>query len=345
MAPNVLVIGSGGFKGFYYLGAMAVLEREHVLENVHTIVGVSVGSLLGMLYTLYSTEEMMAIAEQRRFDALFQMRPSILEIIASESLFDTTAFEEELVQLIVAKIGFVPTLQQLYTITGITLVAVATNFNRSEPVYFSRHSYPDMPCIQAVLMSCCVPFIFKQMRDAHGTVYVDGVLSDPCPVHLFASDPYRPGPEEAPCEVIALFIHKAEMRPQECTLLNFNYIYQMLTFASDIYGKKKMTLPTPYPVHYLLIKAQISDILVQDISAATRMLNEGMKFAYDWFRKHGGGGGGGGGLLASTTLGGQPGRTEVAEGSSGSRASAPAHLEHQPDGTDEGQEAEDGAGE
>ncbi len=327
MAPNVLVIGSGGFKGFYYLGAMAVLEREHVLEHVHTIVGVSVGSLLGMLYTLYTTEEMVAIAEQRRFDALFQMRPSILEIIASESLFDTTAFEEELVQLLVAKIGFVPTLLQLYTITGITLVAVATNFNRSEPVYFSRHNYPDMPCIQAVLMSCCVPFIFKQMRDAHGTVYVDGVLSDPCPVHIFGSEPYCPGPGEPPCEVIALLINKAEIGPQECTLLNFNYIYQMLTFASDIYGRKKMLLPTPYPVHYVLIKAQISDILVQDVAGASRMLNEGMRFAYDWLRRTAATGGASKALQDSTSDGG---------------ATDLAHLEDEPDGADEGQEAQDG---
>ncbi|GAH01238.1 unnamed protein product, partial [marine sediment metagenome] len=47
--PNILVIGPGGIKGFYYCGALLSLDSGGILSDVDTIVGCSVGSLIGLL--------------------------------------------------------------------------------------------------------------------------------------------------------------------------------------------------------------------------------------------------------------------------------------------------------
>ncbi len=281
MTSNVLMIGAGGFKGFYYLGAIAELEKQHWLDNIHTIIGVSVGSILGLLYTVYPADELVSIASSTSFLTMFKLHASLADMVVHQSIIDTSDFVSELSRLLIVKIGFVPTLSQLYTITGIRFITVSTNMSKCEPVYLSSLTHPDMSCIEAVMKSASVPVIFKQLRDENQCVMADGVFSDPYPVHLFEQPMYQVDQ----CEVIALAIEKIPMDMSSCSAFNFNYIYQTMITPSDILSKFKKAQPTTYPVHLIQIKANIQDILIQNVSDATRMITQGMKFVSEWINE------------------------------------------------------------
>ena len=44
-----LLIGSGGTLGFYFIGCLKVLEKKGLLSNIKNILGISVGSLIGLM--------------------------------------------------------------------------------------------------------------------------------------------------------------------------------------------------------------------------------------------------------------------------------------------------------
>jgi len=47
--PDIVILGPGGIKGFLELGVLYALQNNNLLENVHTYVGVSVGSIISLL--------------------------------------------------------------------------------------------------------------------------------------------------------------------------------------------------------------------------------------------------------------------------------------------------------
>ena len=53
-----LVFEGGGVKGIAYVGAMEVLDREGILNNIERVAGTSAGAMVAVLVGLkYSAEE------------------------------------------------------------------------------------------------------------------------------------------------------------------------------------------------------------------------------------------------------------------------------------------------
>ena len=48
MKITKLVFSGGGIKGISYIGIIKYLEDEDLLKNINTIVGTSIGSVLGL---------------------------------------------------------------------------------------------------------------------------------------------------------------------------------------------------------------------------------------------------------------------------------------------------------
>ena len=70
--PNVLVLGPGGIKGFAELGALIFLESVNYIDSIDTIVGCSVGSVIGLLLIIgYSATEILSeVIQSSIFDEI-----------------------------------------------------------------------------------------------------------------------------------------------------------------------------------------------------------------------------------------------------------------------------------
>jgi predicted patatin/cPLA2 family phospholipase len=120
------------------------------------------------------------------------------DIYAAESFFDTNIeIEVSLsgicsVSLVTSRVKSLlaskfnnknPTFKDLYDLNGARLYICAVNVTKMKPVYFSVDNFPDMHIIDAINMSCNIPFIFKKI-EFQGDYYVDGGLSVNVPLDI-----------------------------------------------------------------------------------------------------------------------------------------------------------------
>jgi len=182
--PQTLVLGPGGVKGFYIMGALLYLERHGWLNDLQTCVGVSIGSVIGLLLTAgYQVTE---IIEHSLSISLFHdfMSISLAQVHENSGLISNEQVKSRLTERLQAKFGFVPTLKQLYEFTAINFVAVTCNIDKGRTEYLSKDTEPDLSAVEAVMLSMNIPFIFYKLR-YKGCTYVDGALGHPYPVDVY----------------------------------------------------------------------------------------------------------------------------------------------------------------
>ena len=181
--PTILVLGPGGIKGFMELGALTKLSEKNILDNIETYFGVSVGSIICLLKIVgYTYPEIAEIGTNLN---LFNGWEDInfKEILENNGLIAHEKLRGFLSNLVVAKIGRLPTFQQLYIITNNKLKVVAYNLTRTETCYFDHISHPDTPVIEAILASCTIPILFYKFK-YNNEYYCDGAIGNPYPINI-----------------------------------------------------------------------------------------------------------------------------------------------------------------
>lgn len=179
--PDVMVIGPGGVKGFAELGVLFELDQNDLLSNVKTYIGVSIGSLLSLLiisgYTIREIITLAADIDILRDHTSF----SVMETIENVGLISIDPIRNILKDLIVKKIGRVPSLQQLYIGTGIEFISTVYNSDLSRREFMSYLTEPDISAVDAVMLSMNIPFIFHRLY-YNGCSYIDGAFGNPYPI-------------------------------------------------------------------------------------------------------------------------------------------------------------------
>jgi predicted acylesterase/phospholipase RssA len=78
-----LALEGGGGKGFAYLGAIDMLEREHVMDRIRGFAGASAGAITAFLLSIgYNTEQLTDFLKTTHFDEFYdppepRVRPSV----------------------------------------------------------------------------------------------------------------------------------------------------------------------------------------------------------------------------------------------------------------------------
>lgn len=178
--PGILVLGSGGVKGLGIIGGLIALEQEGYLDSIHTIVGTSVGAVIGLLLvvgcSLYEIFELGLVStvlcpwrEMHKVDTTFTVTYGP---IPHEKTVQPT------VDIVMRKYGKIPTYKELYEITNKRLVMVSGCLNDRKPVYFDHITSPDMPCIAGMTASMLLAGILSKFM-YNNKLYVDGAFVDP----------------------------------------------------------------------------------------------------------------------------------------------------------------------
>lgn len=161
-AKIALVLGAGSSKGFAHIGALKVLEMNHIPINM--IVGTSVGSAVGSLYAYgYDAFQLQRIS--------FSVgKGDIVDFILP---LPTNGFiwGEKLEEFINKTLNNTP-MEKL----KIPFYAVATDIQTGQEVVFGSGNTG-----QAVRASCSIPGIFRPVRIGDG-MYVDGGVVSPIAV-------------------------------------------------------------------------------------------------------------------------------------------------------------------
>jgi NTE family protein len=182
--PTILILGSGGRKGYLTLGLLLLLKNTKILDHIKTIVGVSVGAVIGLLYIIGCNiteiiEISLSVTPSQMFDNI-----DVKTITSSFGLFSHDLFRDTINQKMIKYFGFKPTLNQLYYMTGIKFTVGVVNLTDYKEEYLSYETDPDLLATEAVIMSMNVPFVFQKYK-YNNKLYIDGGVLNTLPIQLF----------------------------------------------------------------------------------------------------------------------------------------------------------------
>jgi len=160
----ILVLGSGGARGFSHVGVLKVLERNHI--PIDMIVGTSAGSIVGALYADQPSADRVEklLLEAKRSQVIDF---SIFNIASGP--ISGTGLQKFLTANMRAR-----NFSQLQ----IPYVAVATDFETGK-----QHVFASGPIAPAVNASSAAPPFFRPVN-IYGRLYADGGLVDPVAVDV-----------------------------------------------------------------------------------------------------------------------------------------------------------------
>jgi len=168
---DTLVIGGGGMKGAYFLGAIAFLEETNIIERIKNFFGTSIGAIICLFSILnYSSQDQMDIVKNKIF---FHLK--------SFSEIKDSFFKSDVPEILKEYIEPTMTFEQLYKKTEKNYNVIAFDCTRRRETIFSHTHTPHASVYEAVCASCAVPLLFDLVRIGD-SYFTDGGIVNNLPV-------------------------------------------------------------------------------------------------------------------------------------------------------------------
>ena len=179
---KTLVISGGSTKGLAALGVVQAVFDKHICDFYHYI-GTSVGSIINYLLCIGYTpiEIMISITQTSLLEDLSVF--NIANIMSGTGVTRWNIIHEFLEKLTINKIGYLPTLLKIHENFNKKLTICTFNNTKKKLEILNYKTYPDLPCLIAIRMSCNLPLIFDRFKYMD-SYYLDGGLIDNFPIHL-----------------------------------------------------------------------------------------------------------------------------------------------------------------
>lgn len=175
-----LVISGGGPTGISFYGALRELNNNGIwkIEDIETMYGTSVGSLLSVILCLnYDWDTIDDYLIKRPWQNIFKFNMyTIIDSFQKRGFYSMNIFKESFLPLFNGKdISMDITFQEFYHLNGIELHIFATELNTYQLIDFSYKTHPNLKVVEAVYYSCSLPIIFSPILK-NDSCYCDGGL-------------------------------------------------------------------------------------------------------------------------------------------------------------------------
>lgn len=179
---DCMVLSGNSARGLVTMGAVQYLIDNNFL-NPHTLIGTSSGAIINFLYAIgiEPIDGLVYLCTTKVFEQLSQV--NVVSMLHGTGAVSYAHITETLEKIVIAKIGFLPTLQDVYEKFNKTLIIVTHNATTNETEYLSPKTHPTLPCLTAIRMSANLPLVFDQFQ-YNGSYYIDGGLSDNFAIHI-----------------------------------------------------------------------------------------------------------------------------------------------------------------
>lgn len=165
MTIKHLIISGGGPIGLRFLSALQTLNIENYwnIDNIESIYGTSIGSILGTMICLKYDWEILNnyIINRPWHDAIKVTPKQLFESYYNKGIFDKKIIEIIFKPLLQAKdLSLTITLQELFNYSKIDLHIFSFDVNSFTTKEFSHSTHPDMLLFDALFMSSSLPGLF-----------------------------------------------------------------------------------------------------------------------------------------------------------------------------------------
>ena len=194
-----LVFEGGGVKGIAYVGALEVLDKEGILQDIKRVAGTSAGALVAVLIGLgYSAEELKnilwSINFQNFLDSSWGVIRNTKRFLEDYGWYKGEFFRELVAGYIKDKTGDSEStfkdLAKAKKYLDISLIGsdLSTGYSK----VFNAEFTPHVKVADAARISMSIPLFFSAVRGVNGDghVYVDGGLLDNYAIKVFDRSNY-----------------------------------------------------------------------------------------------------------------------------------------------------------
>jgi NTE family protein len=179
---DTLVLSGNSTNAIVTLGALQYLTDHGHIKDIRNYIGTSSGAILSLLLLIgYQPIEILTyLCIEKVYKKMVQFNISNM-LLMGKPLMSFEPIKSILEQLIVEKIGYMPTMRTVEKLGGKDsdkkLVFTTYNLTDDRREYISSETYPDLPVIHGIRMSSNFPLVFEPyMYDEKA--YLDGGLVD-----------------------------------------------------------------------------------------------------------------------------------------------------------------------
>jgi predicted acylesterase/phospholipase RssA len=185
MVIKHIVVSACVVNGIDLLGSLFEAENKELInvDNIKTVTGCSGGALILLVWLLrFDKATVCNFIINKSWNKTFKNKKYIMDIIQKKGVLDksyildifTTFFKSESLDVNM-------TMLDLYTKTNITFNICATKLNDLKPVSISYKTYPDLPVLDAIYMSCSLPLLMVPLYYEDSYI-IDGAFTDGYPI-------------------------------------------------------------------------------------------------------------------------------------------------------------------
>lgn len=255
---DIVCLSGGGTKAIGHLGVLHYYHEKGQLDlsRVKDFPSTSAGSIISLLLISgYSPIEILS--EVYGINNFFintepgVSPPNIWELAANYGLLSIDAPMKLVENMIIKKLGKVPTLWELYKLTGKRLISPAVNISKKPKpslIYFTPETHPDMKCTEIPKLSSKLPLIFQRVQ-YNGEYYEDGGLGDNFPIEAV---------DIRGKNVLGVVVTGSDMGDAE-TFPFVNYLYRVIMFPINTNTHLRSRNP---PANVKLISMDFDDVPV-----------------------------------------------------------------------------------
>jgi predicted acylesterase/phospholipase RssA len=174
---DTLVLSGGSTKGIVTLGCLQSAQDSFLLTNIKTYIGTSSGAIICYLMVIGYTpiEIVVYICTHQLLEKMQHF--NVVAMLNGSGASSFNHIQEHIEKMTISKIGYLPTLKDIQTKFGKTLICVTHNLTTNTTEYLDPEHYPNLPCITAIRMSSNLPLIFEHFKYGDN-FYIDGGISD-----------------------------------------------------------------------------------------------------------------------------------------------------------------------
>ena len=191
MVIKHIVICGGGPTGLLSYGAAKHLAQHGVWSraNIETIYGTSIGALIGAMLCLkheWTTLDDYII--KRPWEKVVVDSLEMFELFSCKGMCKPKLLDDIMQPLLESEdLSLATTLAEFHAYSGISLHVFTVELNTFQKVQLSHTTHPDLPLMEAIKMSACMPMLFQPIiRD--NCCYIDGGIISNYPLHECIQD-------------------------------------------------------------------------------------------------------------------------------------------------------------
>lgn len=186
MTIKHIILSGGAYKGLYELGVLKYLSEKEFynIEEIESIHGTSIGGFIGVLLCLkMDWNTIYSYIIHRPWYKITNVSPMMLfDVLPKKGILGYDFFKEAMKPLLDSKhYDLDITLYEFYEKTEIELNLYAIEMNTFDLKQISYKSHPELKLIEAIHMTCCLPFIFQPVW-YETSYYIDGGLINNYPI-------------------------------------------------------------------------------------------------------------------------------------------------------------------